>query len=129
VKENTQPFILNVRGQGVAINLDFKPTALNIGPVLPYADFAYTILEVRNPSDYDTELISLDYDSQYHVDEEMIAAYTPLEGTDFVLMKVRAPGEPIWEDVQKSFKRKKQREELQGRIAAEPNEELKANIK
>lgn len=70
-----------------------------IGPVLPYTDFSYAVLEIRNPSDYATELINLDFDTQYTVDEEMMNAYPLLENNEFVLMDVRQPGERIWDDV------------------------------
>jgi hypothetical protein len=71
--------VLSVKGQGVAINLEMKPLQLSIGPVLPYREFSYTILEVRNPSDYDTELINLEFDAQHVHDEEMINVYPPFE--------------------------------------------------
>lgn len=40
--------------------------------MLPYPDFAYSILEIKNPSDYDTELYSIEFDKLYQQDEEMI---------------------------------------------------------
>jgi hydrocephalus-inducing protein len=46
-----------------------------IGPVLPYDQFSYCVLEVRNPSDYDTELYSIDFDKQYTKDEEILNDY------------------------------------------------------
>ena len=70
----------------MSINLDLKPLAITIGPVLPYEQFAYSILEIRNPSEYDTELYSLEYDTTYLKDEEMISSYPALEQSDFVLM-------------------------------------------
>lgn len=63
IKENSMPFVLNVKGQGVAINLEHRPPLISIGPVLPYKEFAYAVLEVHNPSDYDTELINLEFDT------------------------------------------------------------------
>jgi hypothetical protein len=45
-------------------------------------------------------------------------------------MKVRNPGDALWEDVQKGYKRRKQREELQAKIQSpEFNEEAKAGFK
>lgn len=75
--------------------------------MLPYAEFAYTILEVRNPSDYDTELISLDYDPQYTQDEEMLTQFAAFETSEFILKPVRNAGQPMWDDISKAFKRKK----------------------
>ena len=83
----------------MAINLEHRPPLISIGPVLPYKEFAYAVLEVHNPSDYDTELINLEFDTQFLQDEEMMNVYPPLEGTDSVLMQVRQPGDRIWEDV------------------------------
>ena len=36
---------------------------MNIGPILPYDKFAYAVLEIKNSSEWDTELFSLDFDS------------------------------------------------------------------
>ena len=87
--------------------------------MLPYEQFAYSILEVRNPSEYDTELYSLDFDSVYLKDEEMVGSFPALEQTDFVLMPVRGPGEVIWPEVAKSYERKKRKEQLAAQLQAE----------
>lgn len=39
--------------------------------MLPYENFAHQVLEISNPSDYDTELISLDFDKQYLIEDEI----------------------------------------------------------
>jgi hypothetical protein len=46
----------------VQVALEYSPEVIQIGPILPYDDAAYALLEVRNPGDYDTELYSLDFD-------------------------------------------------------------------
>lgn len=57
--------MLNLKGTGSSINLLFNPQLINIGPILPYDKFAHAVLEVKNPTEFDTELFSLDFDTQY----------------------------------------------------------------
>ena len=62
IKDNSTPKVINVKGIGTTINLDFIPMEINIGPVLPYENAAYGILQVVNSTEYNTEVISLDFD-------------------------------------------------------------------
>ena len=83
---------------------------MNIGPILPYDGFSHAILEIKNPSEFDTELFSLDFDNQYLLNDEMVATYPHLEHQEFLLMPVRKPGEPIWNDFAKAHARNKRKE-------------------
>jgi hypothetical protein len=66
---------LELRGIGVCIGLEVKQTKLKIGPVLPYDNKAFALLEISNPTQYSTEIISLDFDKKYREDIEMLSIY------------------------------------------------------
>ena len=65
IDDNHEKCIIIVRGQGTSVNLNLNQDKFEIPPSLPYDDLAYIELEIQNPSDYDTELYSLDYDKQF----------------------------------------------------------------
>lgn len=79
IKENPKQFVIKCKGQGASINLEFSPLSCCIGPVLPYDKFAYTVLEVTNPTEYDTELVSMEFDKQYLQDEDILNNYEALD--------------------------------------------------
>ena len=66
---------LDLRGSGTCIGLEVKQPKLRIGPVLPYDEKAFSILEISNPTQYPTELINLDFDKRFKEDIETLASY------------------------------------------------------
>jgi hydrocephalus-inducing protein len=92
-----------VKGAGTSVGLEFNPDRLNIGPVLPYNNKAIMRLDIKNPSDYDTELFSTNFDSDYLKDEDMVRSYDEFQNTDMIFVPVRSPGQPFWENIKKSF--------------------------
>lgn len=56
-----------------------KQPKIKIGPVLPYDNKAYALLEISNPTQYPTELISLDFDKKYREDIEALTIYEELK--------------------------------------------------
>ena len=51
------------------------PLNISIGPVLPYENNAWKILEIKNLSEYDTEVFSAEFDKEYIKDETEIREY------------------------------------------------------
>ena len=72
-----------------------------IGPCLPYDDYAIQVLEIKNDSEYDAELFSLDFDKRYIKEEAELSKYKALQGKDSLPFAVRLPGEPFWENILK----------------------------
>ncbi len=62
IDDNHEKQVIQTRGQGCVVNLNLAQDKYEIGPCLPYDDFAIIPLEITNPSHYDTELYSLDLD-------------------------------------------------------------------
>ena len=135
IKENPKDFVMSAKGQGTQVVLDLNPQQLHIGPILPYDNFAHAILEVSNNSEYDTELISLDFDQQYIQDEEALQNFDQFEVSPQLFFPVRQPGDALWANVKKNFDRKRQAEDIKkkllnedGKLAAEEKEKLEKRL-
>lgn len=57
------------------------------------------MIEVYNPTDYDTELYSTDYDKKYLEDEAILNDYEDFETNEQIFMNVRNPGDDIWPSI------------------------------
>ena len=119
---------INVKGQGCSINLEFIPDKINIGPCLPYNKKAYSILQIRNNSDYDTKLYSLDFNGNYLKDEEELLKYDELVAGEPIYLPVRGPTDPFWETILKTNQDRKKIAELEDQLAHEIEEDKKDEI-
>lgn len=84
--------------------------------MLPYDKFAHAVLEITNPTPYDTELYSLEFDKEYLVEEETLNQYEEFDKQDVQYVQVRQPGEKLWDFVKKSVEKRKAREEIQVKL-------------
>ena len=78
IAENAKPLNIHLKGQGIQVLLEYTPEIINIGPSLPYDDQSYALLKIKNPSDYDTELYSIDFDHQFIKEEKHLINYEHL---------------------------------------------------
>lgn len=58
-------------GQGLEPQLEFSPTVLELGPLLPYSCGVEGTVLVRNPCEFPIEFYSLEFDEQYLVEEQV----------------------------------------------------------
>ena len=82
------------KGDGVNFDIRFFPPTVEIGPILPLAQEGAAIVKVRNNTSFPAEIFSLDYDTQYLQEEEL------LRNTDgfvdgIMLLPPREPGESL----------------------------------
>lgn len=63
--------MLLVQGQGLEPRLDFTPSVLELGPILPFSPGDDVEVLVRNPCSFPIEFYSLEMDKQY-VEEEKV---------------------------------------------------------
>ena len=73
---------LEFKGVGTCIGLELKHQKLKIGPVLPYDEKAYAVIEISNPTKYATELINLDFDKKFKEDIETLNAYEDIKNAN-----------------------------------------------
>ncbi|EGR28756.1 hypothetical protein IMG5_169530, partial [Ichthyophthirius multifiliis] len=121
IQENPKNFVINMIGSGVQVNLDIN-NSVCIGPVLPYDQFAYQIVEIKNNTQYETELYSLDFDKMYLNDEEILQNYENFDNQDTVFEQIRQPGGLFWENIKESVEKKKKANQIKQKI--EQNENL-----
>ena len=124
---------MELKGNGVAIGLENVPAKIKLGPVLPYNNKCFAALDISNPTKYNTELVSLDFDKTYKSDLELLASYEDIingekkDGERVVFLPLRETGAKVWpqvvKEVEKSNKIKALKKELE-----EATEEDKADI-
>lgn len=71
IVQSTQKLALLVQGQGLEPRLEFIPSVLEVGPVLPCAPGEEAKVVVKNPCDFPIEFYSLEFDQQYILDEKV----------------------------------------------------------
>jgi len=71
ITDNTRKCEIQVRGTGVTPNLEFFSPEMMFSPSLPYDENVIKTLEIKNKSDFDTELYSLDFDKIYEQEEKL----------------------------------------------------------
>lgn len=122
--------MIPVRGTGISIQLDIQKDKFDIGPVLPYDAHAFQKVEIRNLSEFDTEIYSLDFDAQYLKEEEALRGYSEFASNEEskdkkkekfddakkVYAEVRAPGQPFWDFIAKDNEKRLKRELLQKKL-------------
>lgn len=71
IVQGAQKLTLLVQGQGLEPRLEFSPSVLELGPLLPYAPGDEAEVVVKNPCDFPIEFYSLEFDQQYLLDEKV----------------------------------------------------------
>lgn len=69
--QSSQHLWLQVSGRGLEPQLEFSPTVLELGPLLPYSCGAEGTVLVRNPCEFPIEFYSLEFDEQYLAEEQV----------------------------------------------------------
>ena len=135
IVRNSKPTTLVCKAVGYTLQMSIEPPYINLGACLPNttedtesdqleleAEF-----EVVNSCDYDIEVVALDVDKQYLVDEEVMREYSGFDQESQLLLKPRNPGEKVWEEMVTEFteKQKAKEEEEKEEEAPEAAEEAK----
>lgn len=71
IAQSTQKLALLAQGQGLEPRLEFSPSVLELGPLLPYASGDEAEVIVRNPCNFPIEFYSLEFDQQYLLEEKV----------------------------------------------------------
>lgn len=151
ITNNQNSKFLVVKGIGMSQNLEFIPNKVVLGPVLPYSKEAWTLVEMRNPTDNPIEVYSLDFDNKYREEEEMLRNYegfdtgidentvsqTDVAGTQrkdakVLFMAPRKPGMPLWKEVVTMYEKKQKKmqqavkdKEMEDKMKSENEEDKK----
>ncbi|XP_021488188.2 hydrocephalus-inducing protein homolog [Meriones unguiculatus] len=113
ISQSPQKLILLAHGQGLEPRLEFSPSVLELGPLLPYASGDEAEVIVRNPCIFPIEFYSLEFDQQYLLEEKMLRQLKGYDSYNTLLLPTRNPGEKLPQEVYDYFKEMKKSKEEQ----------------
>lgn len=71
ISQSSQRLPLLVSGHGLEPRLEFNPSVLELGPMLPYSIGDEAEVVVKNPCKFPIEFYSLEFDQQYLAEEKV----------------------------------------------------------
>ncbi|KAH8054149.1 hypothetical protein JL720_14520 [Aureococcus anophagefferens] len=101
VNQSTKTWLVNFAGAGVTAKLQFSPSVVEIGPVLPFEDgtgrpgTTATTVTMKNASDRPVEVFSLDFDDEYVTEEAFLSTYDAFGEDGLLRLPVRNLGEKL----------------------------------
>lgn len=104
-KDNPKQFILNVKGQGIHNMMELVPETIKLGPVLPYDTKSIEVMTITNSMESAIEFYSLDFDTQYLEEEEIIKRienFTPTGSNEPIFLPFRKAGSEFWPSIKKA---------------------------
>ncbi|XP_069724910.1 hydrocephalus-inducing protein homolog [Phaenicophaeus curvirostris] len=93
--QSSQHLQLQVSGHGLEPQLEFSPTVLELGPLLPYSRGAEGMVVVKNPCEFPVEFYSLEFDQQYLAEEQILRMLKDYDCHNTLLLPPRLPGEKL----------------------------------
>ncbi|XP_026975142.1 hydrocephalus-inducing protein homolog [Sagmatias obliquidens] len=128
IAQSDQKLTLLAQGQGLEPCLEFSPSVLELGPLLPYAPGDEAEVVVKNPCNFPIEFYSLEFDQQYLVEEKILRTLKGYDSYNSLLLPPRLPGENLPPEVYEYFKEMKRSKEEQMKVKylqslAQENEE------
>jgi hypothetical protein len=79
VTMNSKLYQIRVTGTGIIPLLVFDPPSLVLGPILPFSEGSECRITLHNPTKHSLEVYSVDYDSNYRQEQEVLRQF---EGFD-----------------------------------------------
>ncbi|XP_025032916.1 hydrocephalus-inducing protein-like, partial [Python bivittatus] len=107
ISQSTQQLLLNVSGQGLEPRLEFSPSLLELGPLLPYGIGDEAEVIVKNPCCFPIEFYSLEFDQQYLLEERILRMLKGYDNHNVLLLPPRIPGEKLPLEVLEYFEEQK----------------------
>uniref|UniRef100_A0A2K6GI20 HYDIN axonemal central pair apparatus protein n=1 Tax=Propithecus coquereli TaxID=379532 RepID=A0A2K6GI20_PROCO len=112
IAQSTQKLTLVAYGQGLEPRLEFSPSVLELGPLLPFAPGDEAEVVVKNPCNFPIEFYSLEFDQEYLTEEKILRKLKGYDSYNSLLLPPRNPGERLPPEVYEYFREmKKSREE------------------
>ncbi|KAF4655034.1 hypothetical protein FOL46_008426, partial [Perkinsus olseni] len=99
IKDNRQSAVISLRGSGSALEVNITPTSFcHLGPVLPYQQDppCRQELTLENPTDHPIEIYSVEFDTAYVTEEEMLREYDGYDEYSIAEMPMREVGSSSW---------------------------------
>ncbi|XP_073081517.1 hydrocephalus-inducing protein homolog [Manis javanica] len=116
ISQSSQKLILLAQGQGLEPHLEFSPSVLELGPLLPYAPGDEAEVVVKNPCDFPIEIYSLEFDQQYLIEEKILRMLKGYDSYNTLLLPPRLAGEKLPPEVYEYFKEMQRSKEEQMKV-------------
>ncbi|XP_068116429.1 hydrocephalus-inducing protein homolog [Hyperolius riggenbachi] len=113
VAQSSQRVMLAVQGQGLEPRLEFTPSMLVLGPVLPLSPGDDVEVVVKNPCTFPIEFYSLEMDKQYLEEEKILGMLTGYDSQNTLLFPPRLPGEKMPPEILDFYEEKRRHAEDQ----------------
>uniref|UniRef100_A0A8C8B419 HYDIN protein n=1 Tax=Otus sunia TaxID=257818 RepID=A0A8C8B419_9STRI len=113
IYQSSQHLQLQVSGRGLEPQLEFSPTVLELGPLLPYSCGAEGTVVVKNPCEFPIEFYSLEFDQQYLAEEQILQTLKDYDCHNTLLLPPRAPGEKLPPEVLEYYQDQKRLQDEQ----------------
>ncbi|XP_041629006.1 hydrocephalus-inducing protein homolog isoform X5 [Vulpes lagopus] len=113
IAQSAQKLTLLAQGQGLEPRLEFSPSILELGPLLPYAPGDEAEVVVKNPCGFPIEFYSLEFDQQYLIEEKILRTLKGYDSYNTLLLPPRLPGEKLPPELYDYFKEVKRSKEEQ----------------
>ncbi|KAG2469946.1 HYDIN protein, partial [Polypterus senegalus] len=111
ISQSSNRLMLLLQGNGQEPQLDFSPSVLQFGPVLPYTYGDELEVTVKNPCAFPIEFYSLEFDKQYLEEEKILQLLTGYDSENILLLPPRNPGEKLPPEILEYFEEWKRQEE------------------
>ncbi|RXM33054.1 Hydrocephalus-inducing protein [Acipenser ruthenus] len=103
ISQSSHRVMLLAQGKGLELRLDFSPTVLEFGPILPQNNGDDVDVLVKNPCAFPIEFYALEYDKQYLEEEKILRKIKGYDCHNNILLPPRAPGEKLPSEILEYF--------------------------
>uniref|UniRef100_A0A4X2JPP9 HYDIN axonemal central pair apparatus protein n=1 Tax=Vombatus ursinus TaxID=29139 RepID=A0A4X2JPP9_VOMUR len=104
IAHSSQKLPLLVQGYGLEPRLDFDPSVVELGPLLPFAAGDEAEITVKNPCNFPIEFYSLEFDQEYLLEEKILRKLKGYDACNTLLLPPRTPGEKLPPEVIEYYK-------------------------
>ncbi|XP_075327326.1 hydrocephalus-inducing protein homolog [Odontesthes bonariensis] len=104
VADSTQQVFITAQGHGEEQQLEFCPPVLELGPCIPLSTEAEAEVTIKNPCSFPIEFYSLELDTQYLEEEEILGLMQGYDEKNTLLLPPRLPGEGLPTELLDYFK-------------------------
>ncbi|XP_048371298.1 hydrocephalus-inducing protein homolog [Sphaerodactylus townsendi] len=107
IAQSTHQLHFHVTGHGLEPRLEFIPSIVELGPLLPYALGDEAEVVVKNPCSFPIEFYSLELDQQYLLEERILRMLEGYDSHKMLLLPPRLPGERLPPEVLEYYEKQK----------------------
>ncbi|OCT82470.1 hypothetical protein XELAEV_18025000mg [Xenopus laevis] len=111
VAQSSQRVMILVEGRGMEPHLEFTPSVLELGPILPFSSGDDVEVLVKNPCSFPIEFYCLEMDKQYLEEEKILRMLKGYDSQNTLLLPPRFPGEKLPSEILEYYNEQKRVQE------------------